>query len=69
MARIRIEIDGRVWFDVEVEDYNAPPELPQSPGRVHAKDLPQNVREVMAKAMAKVLEQTLPGFRVRVDVD
>ena len=69
MAHVLIEINGHRWFDAEVEDYNTPPELPQSPARVHTKDLPKQVREVMAKAMAKALEQTLPGFRVKVDAE
>lgn len=67
MARIRIEVDGRQWFDADVDGWQAPPALPDNPTRMPVSALPKQVRELLAKAMGKAMEQAT-GFKVRVDV-
>lgn len=67
MAHIRIEVDGRNWFDAEVDGWQPPPSLPDNPNRMPVSALPKQVRELLAKAMGKAMEQAT-GFKVRVDV-
>lgn len=57
MARIRIEINERQWFDAEVEGYQVPPSLPDNPSAMQVSDLPGNVREVLDRAMITTLEK------------
>lgn len=67
MAHVRIEINGREWFDAEVTGWETPPVLPPNPEPVSISDLPLEVREVLAQAMCKALEKAT-GFQVEVRV-
>ncbi len=62
MAKIHIEIDGRTWFDAEVEGFAQPPTLPDNPKRMHIDAMPAAVRDVLDRALLKGLEQV--GLRV-----
>jgi len=65
MADIRIEIDGQEFWAGNVTDWNPPPTPPRITGPIKAADMPPSIRGVLAKAMAKALEQAT-GFKVDV---
>lgn len=67
MANIRIEIDGAELWAGEVVDWNPPPTPPRITGPIKAADMPPSIRAVLAKAMAKALEQAT-GFKVDVRI-
>lgn len=61
-----IEASGaRVQFIGDVADWNPPPTPPRINGPIKAADMPPTIRAVLAKAMAKALEQAT-GFKVDV---
>ncbi len=66
MARILVQIDGTTMFDAEVTDWTAPPTPPQMPNaEMRAADMPPSVRQILAKALCKMIEQAT-GFKVDV---
>lgn len=65
MSHLHIEVDGKVWFDAEVEGWTPPPELPDNPEPTTIDNLPQPVREALARAMSKAMEKAT-GFEVQV---
>lgn len=65
MSHLHIEVDGKAWFDAEVEGWTPPPELPDNPEPMRVDNLPRPVREALAKAMGKAMEQAT-GFSVTV---
>lgn len=67
MAHIKVEVNDQVLFDGEVDDWNLPPTPPQTPGHLKASDLPPSIKQVMAKALCKKLEQ-VTGFKVDIRV-
>jgi hypothetical protein len=61
-----IEASGaRVQFIGDIEDWHEPPAAPKINGPIKAADMPPTIRAVLAKAMAKALEQAT-GFKVDV---
>lgn len=52
-------------FSGDVTDWVAPPTPPKINGPIKAADMPPTIRAVLAKAMAKTLEQAT-GFKVDV---
>ncbi|MFL0172429.1 hypothetical protein [Mycobacterium sp. SMC-13] len=52
-------------FSDDVTDWNPPPTPPRINGPIKAADMPPTIRAVLAKAMAKALEQAT-GFKVDV---
>lgn len=65
MANIRIEIDGAELWAGEVVDWNPPPTPPRITGPIKAADMPPSIRNILAKAMCKAIEQAT-GFKVDV---
>lgn len=65
MTHVLVQVDNEVLFDGDVEDWVAPPVPPKINGPIKAADMPPTVRAMLAKAMAKALEQAT-GFKVDV---
>lgn len=65
MAHIEIKVDGNELWSGDIEDWVAPPAAPKVTGPIKAADMPPTIRAVLAKAMAKALEQAT-GFKVDV---
>lgn len=62
MAHVRIDIDDRVWFDADIPDFAQPPTLPPHPSPMPASALPDNVRDLLDKALLQTLERV--GIKV-----
>lgn len=65
MSHIEIKVDGNELWSGDVDDWNPPPTPPRITGPIKAADMPPSIRAVLAKAMAKALEQAT-GFKVDV---
>jgi len=65
MTHVLVQVNNEVLFDGDVEDWVAPPAAPKINGPIKAADMPPTIRAVLAKAMAKALEQAT-GFKVDV---
>lgn len=64
MAHLRVEVDGNELFDGDVDGWQPPPALPANPKPGAGKgiqSLPLPVRQALAQALAKTLEQAT-GF-------
>lgn len=62
MARVRIQIDDREWFNGEISDWQQPAVMPGQQD-IKLELIPPEMREVLDKAMLKVLEERL-GIKV-----
>ena len=65
MANIRIEIDGAELWAGEVVDWNPRPTPLRITGPIKAADMPPSIRNILAKAMCKAIEQAT-GFKVDI---
>ena len=71
MSHVRITIENRVWFDADIDGFQQPPTLPANPTPIPVSALPDNVRDLLDKALLQTLERV--GIKVtaweRVDSD
>ncbi|MCH9728395.1 MAG: hypothetical protein K0U84_01705 [Actinomycetia bacterium] len=67
MTHLRIEVDHAELFDGDIEGWTPPPVLPDNPNPVDYNTLPEPVRQALALAMGKAMQQTT-GYRVTVEV-
>lgn len=65
MSHILVQVDGKTLFDCDVTDWNPPPTPPRVQGPIKAADMPPSIRQVLAKAMCKAIEQAT-GFKVDI---
>lgn len=65
MPHILVQVDGVTHFDGDVSDWATPPTPPPTTGSIRAADMPPSIRNILAKAMAKALEQAT-GFKVDI---
>jgi hypothetical protein len=54
-------------FSGDVTDWVAPPAAPKMTGPIKAADMPPSIRNILAKAMCKAIEQAT-GFKVDVRI-
>lgn len=69
MAHLRVEVDGNTLFDGDVDGWQPPPALPPNlkPGAGKGvQSLPLPVRQALAQALTKALEQAT-GFHITVN--
>ncbi|UJL29939.1 hypothetical protein HZU38_05410 [Mycolicibacterium vanbaalenii] len=65
MAHLKVDVDQVTIFDGEVEDWNPTPNMPELDHGAGFANLPSDVQEALALAMAKTLEKLI-GRRVKV---
>ena len=65
MAHIEIKVDGNELWAGDVTDWNPPPTPPRITGPIKAADMPPSIRNILAKAMCKAIEQAT-GFKVDI---